>query len=69
MFVVTINGIGTLRVQEPGVTGVIGVRNILSVEGAADNIVQLAVTVTVKASLFSGAVRVGVAKVVVHGLR
>lgn len=53
VFIMTINGIGTLSVQESRIPGVVGIRNILSVEGAADNVVQLAVGVTVQAAFFS----------------
>jgi len=53
VFIMTVNGVGTLSVQESGVPGVVGVRNILSVESAADNVVQLAVSVTVQTTFFS----------------
>ena len=68
MFVVAINGIGTLGVQESGVAGVVSVRNILSVECTADNIVQLAVGVTVQTTFFGGTVSVLVGQVVIHSL-
>lgn len=60
MLIMTVNGIGTLSVQESGVPGVVGVRNILSVEGAADNVVQLAVGVTIQAAFFSSSISLNV---------
>jgi hypothetical protein len=60
VLIMTVNGIGTLSVQESGVPGVVGVRNILSVEGAADNVVQLAVGVTVQAAFFSCSISLNV---------
>ena len=53
VFIMTVHGIGTLSVQESWIPGVVGVRNMLAVEGTADNVVQLAVGVTVQAAFFS----------------
>jgi len=69
VFVVAVHGIGSLSVEESGVAGVVGVGNVLSVESTADNVVQLAVTVAVEATVFSGAVGDFVSQVVLHGLR
>ena len=69
VLVVAVHGIGSLSVEESGVAGVVGVGNVLSVESTADNVVQLAVTVAVEATVFSGAVGDFVSQVVLHGLR
>lgn len=46
----------------------IGVRNILSVEGAADNVVQLVITVAVETTLFGGSFSVLILEVGFHSL-
>lgn len=69
VFVVAVNGVRSLSVKESRVAGLIGVRNILSVKGTADNVVQLAITVTVETTLFGGSVSVMLLEVDVHSLR
>jgi len=69
VLVVAVNGVRTLSVKESRVASVVGVRNILSVEGTADNVVQLTIAVTVETTLFSGSLGVLVLEVGIHSLR
>lgn len=51
VLVVGVDGIGALGVHHEGVAGVVGIADVFSVEGAADDVVQVLVRVSIKRTI------------------